>query len=522
MNAYLKEIYDALPRVLGLFDANPLSPTFGYGDRYYWAWKLTDFSNGTFQGAAHGLARLLSSGLLPPSISEESVLLRIEAIFSAADRMRRPNGSMEEAYPFESSYCVTALVAFDLLVALDLIEHRIASDKKEKYRQIVHPMIGYLCRSDETHAFISNHLATASAALLRWSEEETSESHRKGLNLLERILKRQSREGWLVEYEGADPGYQTLALYYLCDILEKRPDLHLRESLCQSVDFLCHFAHPDGSFGGYYGSRNTRFFYPAGIEQLAKSYAPAAALSEFMRSSILNHSVVTLASIDEPNLVPMFNAYCWAATIESKAEVTDYVLPCLRGERESIEFREAGLLIENRKSSYTIVSVHKGGVCYGFDKGPEKECDINVGAVICDDGGRLFSTQSSQANNHWERRENCIVVESEFVEMLQQVPTQFQFVVLRLMNLTLMRIGWINERIKRLLVKMLITQKRRSGVKNVRSIRLGGFPRILDRIEGPSEGFRKIEPTAPFSAIHMASQGYWQRQDDVPSKLQTG
>ena len=62
---YLELIHLTLPRLLALFDTDASRETYGMGDRYHWAWGLIDFGNGTFQGAAHGLARLISADLLP-------------------------------------------------------------------------------------------------------------------------------------------------------------------------------------------------------------------------------------------------------------------------------------------------------------------------------------------------------------------------------------------------------------------------------------------------------------------------
>ena len=66
-NPYIGEIERVLPRLLALYDDAPASPTYGFGDRLHWAWKLTDFANGTFQGAAHGLAILSRSSLIADS-----------------------------------------------------------------------------------------------------------------------------------------------------------------------------------------------------------------------------------------------------------------------------------------------------------------------------------------------------------------------------------------------------------------------------------------------------------------------
>ena len=168
-NPYLLQVWNVAPRLLALFDTNPLSISYGIGDRYRWAWKLIDFGNGTFQGAAHGLARLVVGGMLPEDMSEESIVKRIEAIFKGTEALLYPNGSLAEAFPFESSFCVTALVAYDLLTAVTLLDLKISASQRELFLGIIRPLIRFLHKCDETHAFISNHLATASAALYRWS-----------------------------------------------------------------------------------------------------------------------------------------------------------------------------------------------------------------------------------------------------------------------------------------------------------------------------------------------------------------
>ncbi len=128
--------------------------------------------------------------------------------------------------------------------------------------------------NDETHAFISNHLATGAAALDRWSVLTNCEaSRRASTSLIDRILSRQHSEGWYVEYQGFDAGYQSLATYYLADIATRSRVPGLGESLERSVEFVSHCVHPDGSFGGYYGSRNTRFYVPGGFHLLASDIA---------------------------------------------------------------------------------------------------------------------------------------------------------------------------------------------------------------------------------------------------------
>ena len=80
--------------------------------------------------------------------------------------------------------------------------------------------------------------------------------------------------------------------------------------------------------------------------------------------------------------------------------------------------------------------------------------------------------------------------------------------------MTLMRSRFFGELIKKLLVRLLITGKRTLSARNRRTIHLGMDLKITDALEGRTRGLTVVEVTAPFSAIHMASQGYWQVQDD--------
>ena len=80
------------------------------------------------------------------------------------------NGSLEEAFPFESSFCVTSLVASGLLYTIESLENEIGLVKTKEYAEIVEPLISFTKENDESHGFISNHLATAAMALLQWVE----------------------------------------------------------------------------------------------------------------------------------------------------------------------------------------------------------------------------------------------------------------------------------------------------------------------------------------------------------------
>lgn len=513
---YLDQVYRALPRLLALYDVDPLSATHGLGDRYRWSWRLIDFANGTFQGAANGLARLLANALLPDDLSAAAVLRRIDAMFEGADRLRRPDGSLEEAFPYESSFCVTALVAFDLLTAVELLSPRLGDERRRRYLGIVRPMIGFLDRVDETHAVISNHLATAAAALFKWRALAGEGTEDRARAVLDSLLAVQSDEGWFAEYGGADPGYQSLCTYYLADLHRLRPDLGLLPPLRRSVQFLWHFAHPDGSFGGLYGSRNTRFYVPAGLEALRDEVVEAAALARFMRSAIRRRTTVTLETMDEPNLVPLFNAYCWAAALvgEEGEAPRDDELPAVSAGPWRRTFGEAGLLVDRGEAHYTVVSWHKGGVCYHFRNGqPTGRIDAGVAARAAD--GSLYSTQGYRPENAVELHGDRLIVTAPLTSVNRRLPSPLAVVALRLASLTILRSRAAKSWFKKRLVRRLVTGRREVPLENRRTLRLGPNLAIEDRWVGDAGGFERLEPSAPFSALQMASQGYWQLGDDA-------
>lgn len=514
---YLEQVWRVLPRLLARYDDDPLSPTFGLGDRLRWAWRLIDFGNAKFQGAVNGLARLLAAGLLPDGMGGGAVLRRIEALFHGAELLRASDGSVAEAFPFEASFGLTGFLVNDLLTAVDLLDAHLSAETRRRYLGVVRPMVEFLHCSDETHGRISNHLAGAAAGLFKWEALTGEGGVARGRELLDMVLASQSSEGWFQEYGGADPGYQTFCTGYLAELHGLRPDLGLLEPLRRSVRFLWHFAQPDGSFGGLYGSRNTRLFAPGGVEALAEEIPEAGSLAEFMRRSIAHRTTVTLETMDAHNLVPMLNSYCWAAAQWAEGggrrTSSDLVVPALADRPQRHIFPEAGLLVDRGEAHYTIVSLHKGGLCYHFrERAPAR---VDAGAVARDCQGRLYSTQAYRVDNGIRLDGDHLTVTAPFTALRHRLPTPFQFVLLRLLGLVLLRFAAPRAWVKRRLARLLFAPGRPSPARNRRTIRLGRDLIVEDQWEGGSAGLERWESPPVFAALRMASQGYWQVQDDA-------
>jgi hypothetical protein len=503
-NAYAREIDVALPRILALADRDPLSRTGGFGDRRFWAWKLSDFANGTLQGPVNGLSALLSIDAFGSAIDPGRIRSVIDAMLAATPRLMRRDGSFEEALPFEQSYCVTALVLYDHLCALERLEvmgHGQAADRSSAFA----PAARFLVRRDETHGFISNHLATAAAALLRWDRlHDDAAARRKAGQLIARILGRQSAEGWFEEYGGADPGYQTLCMTHLADAAAISNSSPLWRALDRGARFLTHFAHPDGSFGGIYGSRATRIYYPAAMELLRQRFAEAGVLADWMKPAIGRQAPVTLSAIDTPNLPPVFNNYCQALALAPGSDSSDPPSPAQHGRRV---MQEAGLLVDIGPRHHTVISTRKSVVCHW--RGNRMVLNDTGLAFRATNGRHLTSQGDPQTDVELDGER--LVIKGRLTERSMPLPNPYNVLILRLLAVSVMRIPAVGALVKRSIAGLLVRSRGEPAGRFTRIVELGPDLKVADRWE-PRDLVR-VSVDEPFSVIHMASSGYWQRGD---------
>ena len=61
---------------------------------------------------------------------------------------------------------------------------------------------------------------------------------------------------------------------------ESQPRQASIDPLVKAVEFAWYFMHPDGSYGGEYGSRNTYHFYPHGFELMAPHTEKAGQIAD--------------------------------------------------------------------------------------------------------------------------------------------------------------------------------------------------------------------------------------------------
>ncbi len=520
MKILLKEqITNTCRHLLSEINRDPTSTAYGCIDRRYWAWKLTDFPEATFQRNLSAL-----SWYLRRQQSKNNGQIAVEIIKSGLEftfKIQHRDGSFDQAYPQEHSFGATGFLLPDLITAFQEIRSECGDSDKQLFETGLRRAAEFLTWNSEKHSLISNHLAGAALGLFKAGDLfHENRYSMKGQALLDLILSNQSHEGWFPEYGGADPGYQTLCMHYLAQIYMLKPSDTLKNGLEKAFGFVKYFAHPDGTFGGEYGSRRTEIYYPGGAALLAGEFPDAASLHKYMLASIEAGNTVTLADVDLGNTAPLLTSYILA--LDSGISLKE---SCALPFQEVVlnkDFPQAGVAIRSRQNFYMILGTSNGGVVKVFDK--------RSGNLVLDDCGVYgvteyhdkLTTQSTQLDNPMRTSDNSLECESDFYPIKDTNPNPLNYLMLRLMNITLMRIGFLNEMVKKLMVSVLVKNSSRLNLSRIRNIKLN--PQSIDitdtitnsgkvRLKRLSQGFK-------FTAIHMASARYFTPTQTNPPDAQ--
>ena len=515
---YHDSVQRELTRLLSWQDRERSSKTYGCFDRTFWGWKFTDFPGARFQEGCYAIAAVARHNTAGnPFAGQERLDIWARAGLRYWQSIQYRDGSFDEAYPWEHSLAATAFTGFYLGEAYLLLKDSLPAAEAASLRSTFAKAGDWLCRNDEHHGVLSNHLAAAAAALeviARVCEEERYSARSR--YFLQRIYDHQSDEGWYREYSGADPGYQTHGTFYMARIWQLTQDAELLESLRLSISFLRWFIHPNGTLGGEYGSRNTEFFFPAGFEILAPALPQAAEIAQFMRPAVARQAPAGLAAMDVYNFLPMLNNYIFAANNAECLPKPTSQLPCQT--TASIDFPKAGMVVRSNPNYYCVVGLSKGGVIRAFDRvdGRLKFCDSGYWGRL--DDGRVVATQRDCSPEQYSVVGDELHVEECFARINQMVQSASLFLGFRVFTTTLGRIPGVARWIKNLLVHMLVNRKRPVSLRFRRSIRFSCDElTVSDVIENPQQTrLQSLFRENKFAAIHMGSSRYFTEQELDP------
>jgi hypothetical protein len=500
------------PRVIGLIDRDPDSRTAGCMDRTFWAWKFTDFAGSRFQEGVCYLSFLYTRRLEGnPYVNSPALLEWVGLALERWTRIQHRDGSFDEAYPFERSLAATSFSSFYVAEALDMLGEALDAGILERTRTSLAKAGEWLLRNDETHGFLSNHLAAAAGAL-QHIHRVTGDARfdRRSAYFRDRILGRQSPEGWYDEYGGADPGYQTHGSFYLARLWQLTGHEPLAESLERSIEWLAHFIHPDGSIGGEYASRNTQTYYPAAFEMMAHRNAAASWISRAMRPSVLGGEAAGLRAVDAYNWFPLLNNLVFAYRAAASGEPVARPVEPDAG-ASMLWYPGAGIARIRRERYDAYVGATKGGVIKVWDRTTGRLVLSDCGWVGRTFGGSVASTQYHDPDRPVTVEGDRIEVGGELSRAARPVMSPLRFMAFRGFSTTVGRFAGVGRWLKQQLVRVLIYRRRRLSVGFRRTMTFEDERIIVaDRLQGDHEGrLQSLRRGAIFTTIHMGSSRYF-------------
>lgn len=500
-----------VPRLLGLVDRNPYSRTYGSFDRSYWHYRTMDFPCGMSQEFVLPLA-LVYAHPFPDNEYFQSPRVR-ELALAGVDYARRsahPDGSCDDYFPFERA--LGALV-FTLYACTETVLE--LGEKRSEFLEFFVRRGDHLIRHNETGR-LANHQALAALALYNVFMLTGEERFRRGSDDYLKIVRSwQSPEGWFQEYEGADPGYQSCSVAFLGKLFMKSGDPAILEMLNPAVDFCWHFMHPDGSYAGEYGSRNTYHFYPHGFEVMAPHNQRAAQIADhFLERALPGHSRYFN---DDDRMVGHY-VHDW---LKSYLDFSPTRAAHPMNSRAPVRkwFEQAQIYVDINARYHAVLSLAKGGVLkVTSEKGP-----------IYSDAGLVGETEEgevivSHLIDEPERRKvdadlerRIFTAAGQMCLPRQKLATPFKQIVFRVVNLTLGRFA--PNLLRALLQKVLITGKPRTDWFFSRRFEFHE-DRILitDALSHKPGGrrLRRLHAGSDATSIYVANSNVFQRSVLVP------
>jgi hypothetical protein len=363
----------------------------------------------------------------------------------------------------------------------------------------------WLIRRQETGR-LSNHQAFAALALFNVYELTGEERFRRASDERKRIaFSWQSPEGWFQEYEGADPGYQSCTIDFLAKLWKKSGQEDLVEPLERAVRFAWHFAHPDGSYGGEYGSRNTYHFYPHGFELLAPRLVEAGQVADhFLRIGLPRGT----RYFNEDDRMCCHYVYNW---LQAFLDYCPERPPDIRTV-EPFErwFPGAGLFVKRTRRYHAVAALNKGGVVKAFDEEGCLAADTALMAGVEDGPVLVAHLVDPEHRVQADPEKGVFAVEGRLSRRRSNLPSPFKQLVFRALLLTLGRFS--ANLVRWLLQRILITGKSRSKVRFRRTLRFSE-ERILvcDEIEAPAGmRFDRLACGSDATSIYVANSNVYQ------------
>jgi hypothetical protein len=357
---YGKEFLKSIPRLLSLQDRRPFSQTEGCFDKNYWHFKTSDFPNSASQMGIEALAKAWdwedSNNIY---YKNKQILNWTKSGMLYLCKIQYKDGSFDEWYPGEKGWAgPTGYVVHSLCETYNLLCEELTSIEKDLVLATIEKAARHLCVRDEKQ-ILANHFAVTMMALDdSWNllkKEWILEGYNNWWDKFKELI---TVEGWSLEYDGVDFGYNLATLSFLAKIHSKNNCPEIEAYAKKSFDFLSYFVMPDKTFGGRLGSRNTSHIYPFALEYWSARFETAKAMALHYRSVA---SSLCPPSIQDDHYI-MYRLCDYLDAENDKEGVLEKVtLPFESKESWVKFFNECGIFIKKTENYYFLANLKKGG-----------------------------------------------------------------------------------------------------------------------------------------------------------------
>jgi hypothetical protein len=503
-------------RVLSLLDKNSFSPTYGCFDRNFWHYKtVTDYPSATYQQLALYLTYLYTYKTEHNTYYKQPELLGL--ILASIDywvKIQNNDGSFNEWFPNEHSHVATAFTLYAITESLLILKEDIEDQKLKSYFASIKNACLWLKNNPDTK--VLNHTAgaltaTYNAYLLTLDAEISGyiDMHRS-------IMKKyQSAEGWFHEYHGADIGYTSVSIDYLAKYYEKSGDEIAYYMLEKAVSFLAFFIHPDGSSGGEYGNRNTKYIMPAGIHILAKYFDEARYILDKFYYGFKYGNQVELSTSDDRYFAFFFATnYIESAALFDTLTPENFTYNSLKYKYFSQIFPQAGLVVKKTPRFYFVCNFKKGGIIklYSADG---KLLYSDSGYFVKFKNNKIASSQKLTQNTDYyidnsSEYEIELKFEAPFIWVNTSLPLTKLLIPFRIFNYTFGHFSKVMDLFNTKLKKFMITEPKLAPLKIKRTITIKDGKLKVNDVISKSTKLDVLDISLPSAKtnLHVPSSRY--------------
>ena len=518
---YQEESVRVAFQAMSCWNRDIASPACGSFDRVWWAWKARDFADATLQEAVELVINVADDqnwAFLMPELLTRYVDFVV--------KLQHTDGSFDQCYPNER----TPGVFYDILPALLKVHGSkwLPSSVKLRLEKSIERGLAFALSVDEVHGEIVNHLAQfVYGLLLHWQEFGDARSLQKAKLYIVRIKRNfDEEEGWFQEYHGPDAGYQTRTLAYLTKVAEILADEILWEICVKAARFVELLLMPDGSLHPMLGVRSTALLYPSGFERLAARYSDFQPLAKRVRAAWHNNRVPLPSQLDFANALRLgvdashafdvASLYTPGVDEEDENSFADNGIP-----PEGVtHLPRAGILVIRNGQLLSWCAWRMGGTLVIWRKG-----DDGSWQPTHEDAGYLLQgvretgewiTRMPNAGKLLDLQSDGVKVEAHFHRSLHEELTPTKLVLLRLLNLTVLRSRFLGDLFRRFVVSRLIGKRLPLKARMVRQIQFDSHSiQVIDSFHDAEKLPRELAD-APLlrcrrvTGNNMASARYFQ------------